>query len=149
MKTLTTSKVNIVICWNNLRLVPPAKFRTVKEMETTGKILETFEEAIPDFVKLITEGEDLRKELASTGDLPEEEIKTANADWQIRQKKWQATTNALEQKTGDEVIGVEFDNEDFNTFFNQFNQWGKDWFGNIKEFLTFLKELNATNQQPK
>lgn len=149
MKTLTTKTINVVICWNNLRLVPPKDVPTIQEMERTSEIFTILEDAIPDFVKLIMEGEELRKELAKTGELPEDEIKKANEEWQIKNKKWQNTTNALEQKTGDLVISVDFENEEFNTFFQQCERWGKNWFGNIKEYLAFRKDMNATNGQPK
>ncbi len=155
MKTLTSKKVNFVICWNNLRLVPPRAFPTIQEMEKTSEVFEVSEAAIPNFVEAIMEGEELRKELAKTGDLPEAKLKEANEAWQIKNKIWQAKTNALEQKEGEEIIAVEFENEVFNTFFQQFERWAKGdernpgWFANLKEFLTFRKELNATNAQPK
>jgi len=149
MKTLTTKKVNLVICWNNLRLVPPKAFPTIQEMEKTSEVFEVLEAAVPTFVEAIMEGDELRKELAKTGDLPEGKIKEANEAWQVKNKSWQARTNALEQKEGEEVISIDFENEVFNTFFQQFERWGKEWFGNIKEFLEFRKQLNITNAQPK
>jgi len=149
MKTLKTKRINVVIAWNNIRLVPPKDIPTIVEMERTSEIFTVLEEAIPDFVELITEGETLRKELSKTGDLPEAEIKKANEDWQAKNKKWQQQTNALEVKTGDEIIEVAFENEQFNTFFQQCERWGKNWFSNIKEYLAFRADLNKTNAQPK
>lgn len=149
MKQLNTKRINVVIAWNNLRLVPPKEIPTIQEMEQTSEIFTVLEEAIPEFVELIMEGETLRKELSKTGDLPEAETKKANEDWQVKNKKWQQKTNALETKTGDEIISVEFENEQFNTFFQQCERWGKNWFGNIKEYLAFRKDLNDTNSQPK
>lgn len=137
MKTLTTKKVNLVICWNNLRLVPPKAFPTIQEMEKTSEVFDVLEAAVPTFVEAIMEGDELRKELAK------------NEAWQVKNKIWQAKTNALEQKEGEEIISIDFENEVFNTFFQQFERWGKEWFGNIKEFLEFRKQLNITNAQPK
>ena len=149
MKTLKTKRINVVIAWNNLRLVPPKDIPTIQEMEKTSEIFTALEEVIPDFVKLIMEGEELRKELSKTGDLPESEIKKANEEWQVKNKKWQQETNLLEVKTGDEILEIEFENDQFNTFFQQCERWGKNWFGNIKEYLAFRKDLNDTNAQPK
>lgn len=141
MKTLTTKSVNIVICWNNLKNLPPKAFQTIEEMEITQVILDTLEEAIPLFSKIIKEGEELNKKII-TGDVTGTNVAEVRKEWSERSRK-------LEEKEKDKEVTIEFENEEFNTFFQQFGRLGKEWFNSVKEFLSFRADLNKTNQQPK
>ncbi|MCX6724249.1 MAG: hypothetical protein NT155_03720 [Candidatus Staskawiczbacteria bacterium] len=134
MKSLTSKTINFFICWNNLRIVPPKLFPTIQEIEKTSEILEILEKEIPNFVKLVMEGEEMRKESPIS---PE------------KQEDWNNRTKILGNKEGGKILTVEFENDQFNTFFQQFERWGKDWFSNIKEFLEFRRDMNATNSQSK
>jgi len=141
MKIIKTKRVNIAVCWNGLRNTAPKQFPTIAEMEKTGTILETFEEAIPEFVGMIKEGETLNKDI-QTGKIKPEEIAKEKTEYGKK-------SNMTEGKMGDQEVSVEFENDEFNTFFQQFERWGKDWFAKLDAFLAFRKDINVANKQPK
>ena len=141
MKIIKTKRVNIAVCWNGLRNTAPKQFPTIAEMEKTGTILETFEEAIPEFVGMIKEGETLNKDI-QTGKIKPEEIAKEKTEYGKK-------SNMTEGKMGDQEVSIEFENDEFNTFFQQFERWGKDWFAKLDAFLAFRKDINVANKQPK
>jgi len=141
MKIVKTKRVNIAVCWNGLRNTTPKQFPTIAEMEKTGTILETFEEAIPEFVEMIKEGETLNKDI-QTGKIKPEEIAEKKTEYGKK-------SNMTEGKMGDQEVSIEFENDEFNTFFQQFERWGKDWFAKLDAFLAFRKDINNANKQPK
>ena len=141
MKIVKTKRVNIAVCWNGLRNTAPKQFPTIAEMEKTGTILETFEEAIPEFVEMIKEGETLNKDI-QTGKIKPEEIAKEKTEYGKK-------SNMTEGKMGDQEVSIEFENDEFNTFFQQFERWGKDWFAKLDAFLAFRKDINNANKQPK
>jgi len=141
MKTLKTKKVNLVICWNGLKNTPPKLFPTIGEMEKTADILELLKNAIPEFVEVLREGEKISEDIQAGKFAGEESLKV--------RRDFAKKSNALEQKVGNSEIPVEFENETFNTFFQQFERWGKEWFVKLEPYLAFRKEMTATNGQPK
>lgn len=141
MKTLKTKKVNIVICWNGLRNMPPKAFPTIGEMEKTADILELFKNAVPEFVEVLKEGEKISADIQGGKLAGEESIKV--------RKEFAKKSNTLEQQKGNDEMNVEFENETFNTFFQQFERWGKEWFAKLEPYLAFRKEMTTTNSQPK
>ena len=141
MKTLKTKKVNIVICWNGLRNMPPKAFPTIGEMEKTSDILELFSAAVPEFVEVLKEGEGISKDIQG-GKITGEESMKVRAEFAKK-------SNSLEQQKGNDEFTVEFENETFNTFFQQFERWGKEWFVKLELYLAFRKEMTTTNGQPK
>jgi len=141
MKVLKTRRVNIAICWSGLRSTPPKEFPTMGEMESTARILESFKGSVPEFVETIKEGEKLNEDIVA-GNIKEKDAVKARAEY----LKKSAIT---EKKNGDEAVEVEFEDEDFNTFFQQFERWGKNWFMKIEPFFAFRKDMNDTNRQPK
>ena len=141
MKTLKTKKVNIAVCWSGLRNVPPRAFPNIEEMEKTGEILKAFEEAAPEFVKMLKEGEILNTDI-QTGKLKPEELMEKRQDFSKR-------SNLLEGNVGDREVSVELENDIFNTFFQQFERWGKEWFAKLEPYLAFRKEMATTNGQSK
>ena len=141
MKTLKTKKVNIAVCWNGLRNMPPRAFPNIGEMEKTGDILEAFEKVVPEFAKMLKEGEILNTDI-QTGKLNPEELTAKRTDFSKR-------SNLLEGNIGEKEVSVELENDTFNTFFQQFERWGKEWFAKLEPFLSFRKAMVATNGQPK
>jgi len=141
MKTLKTKKVNIAVCWNGLRNMPPRAFPNIGEMEKTGDILEAFEKVVPEFAKMLKEGEILNTDI-QTGKLNPEELTAKRTDFGRK-------SNLLEGDIGNKEVSVEFENDTFNTFFQQFERWGKEWFAKLEPFLSFRKAMVATNGQPK
>lgn len=141
MKTLKTRKVNIAVCWSGLRNMPPKAFPNIGEMEKTGEILEALEKAVPEFVAMLKEGEELNTDM-QTGKLDPEELMAKKQDFSKR-------SNILEGKVGNAEIEVGLENDAFNTFFQQFERWGKDWFAKLEPYLAFRKEMTRTNGQPK
>jgi len=141
MKTLKTKTVNVVMCWNSLKQIPPKEYATIEEIEKVSDILDLFRDSISDFVKLIEEGEQLQKDIQSKR-FTTEQITKKRGDFQTK-------SNILEDKKGKALIEVEFEDAVFNTFFQLFEKWGKNWFREIGSFIAFRKELNATNQQAK
>ena len=142
MKTLTTKKLNIAICWNNLRIVPPREFPTLEEMKKVEGILASLEKGIGEFVNSTKEGDQLTEELILTGNINTNEGKE-------KREKFIAGATRMEKERGDEVVNIEFENDDFNTLFQQFERWGKNWFTKVSDYLVFREDLNTTNAQPK
>ena len=141
MKILKTKAVNVAICWNGLRNTVPRDFPNTSEMEKTADILNSFKEVISDFTEVLIEGEKLNTDI-QTGKLTPEEMNEKRMDFQKK-------SNLLEQQKGNEEISIEFENEVFNTFFQQFERWGKEWFYKLEPYLAFRKDMNVTNSQPK
>ena len=141
MKTLKTKKVNIAVCWNGLRNMPPRAFPNIGEMEKTGDILEAFEKVVPEFAKMLKEGEILNTDI-QTGKLNPEELTAKRTDFSKR-------SNLLEGNIGEKEVSVELENDIFNTFFQQFERWGKEWFAKLEPYLAFRKEMATTNGQSK
>jgi len=141
MKLLKSKKVNIAICWNSLRNMPPKDFPSIGELESTTAILDKLKEAIPEFVNSVLEGEKMNDKII-LGRVNDEEVKKIRADYFNE-------SNKLELEKGKEEVTVEFENEEFNTFFQQFERWGRFWFMKLEAFLEFRKEMCATNSQPK
>lgn len=140
MKQLETRATNIVICWNNLKNIPPKEFPTIEEMEKVLEMLTTFEETVPAFAKIIKEGEELNTKIVA-GEMLGDDIQKARKDWMERSSK-------LEAKEKERKIVVELENEVFNTFFQQFERWGKNWFNRVDEFLAFRKDITDANSRP-
>jgi len=138
MKLLRTKKVNVAICWNGLRNTPPKEFPNIGEIENTEQILKILEEAIPDFTEILKEGDKIADALRSTEDINDPEI--------VKQRKeFIEKSQKLEDTEGNEIVDIEFENSDFNTFFQQFERWGKNWFLKLGSFLEFRRDLNETN----
>ena len=141
MKTIKTKKLNIAICYNNLRNTAPKEFPTMIELDKTPGILETLKEAVPKFVESSLEGEKMNADIIS-GKMKKEEIS------KMRNEYIQKATK-FEIEHGDEVIEVEFENDDFNVFFQQCERWGKLWFVKLEAFIGFRKDLNEGNKHVK
>ena len=141
MKILKTKAVNVAICWNGLRNTPPKIFPNVDEMKKVADILDSFKEVIPDFAEVLIEGEQLNTDIQS-GKLDPEKIAEGKTEFQKK-------SNLLEQQKGNEEVTIEFENDVFNTFFQQFERWGKEWFFKLEPYLEFRKDMNVTNQQSK
>jgi len=141
MKTLKTKTVNMVVCWNNLRRIPPKAFPNIEEIDKTFSILQLLENEIADFAKTIRETDEIIKKLSFSESGEERKIIIEKRDAMIKE------LNKLEEKYSDKRIEIEFENDEFNTFFQQFERWGKEWFVNIEEFLKFRQDMNETNSQ--
>ena len=141
MKTLKTKKVNVLSCWNGLKNMPPREFQSIAEMEKTGTILDLFKEAVSELAEVLLEGEKINIDI-QLGKIVGEEI--------IEKKtEFQKMANGLEDATGKEEIEIALEDDVFNTFFQQFERWGKNWFQKVEDLLSFRKDLNLTNKQPK
>ena len=141
MKNLKTKSVNAVICWNGLRNTPPRDFSSVDEMEKTGDILEALKESSPKLTEVLLEGERLNNDI-QTGKIKQADIQKAREDFQKR-------ANEIESDDGEKEVEISFEDDVFNTFFQQFERFGKNWFQKLTLYLSFRKDLNKTNQQPK
>ena len=140
MKNLELKKVSIAIVWNGLKGTPPREFPTIGEIESASNVLDKFKEAIPEFVKIIEEGENIGNEMMRGKMTPE---------LQKRREEYLKKTTEIENKHGKEIVKIELENEDFNTFFQQCERWSKNWFNRIDGLLDFRKELNKANSAPK
>ena len=139
-KTLELKKVSIAIAWNGLRGTPPKEFPTMGEIESASKVIEKLKEAIPEFVKIIEEGEAIGNQMMMGKMTPE---------LQKRREEYLKKTNEIESKNGKEIVKIELENEDFKNFFQQCERWSKNWFNRIDGLMDFRKELNKTNSEPK
>ena len=141
MKTLKTKRVNILTCWNGLKNTPPKEFPNIGEMDKASDILDEFKGIVPDFVEIMIEGEKINTDI-QLGKINPEEIMAKKAEFQKK-------ANALEDATGEQEVDVLLEDDVFNTFFQQFERWGKNWFQKLDGFLSFRKDLNQANQHPK
>ena len=139
-KTLELKKVSIAIAWNGLKGTPPKEFPTMGEIESASKVIEKLKEAIPEFAKIIEEGEAIGNQMMMGKMTPE---------LQKRREEYLKKTNEIESKNGKEIVKIKLENEDFKNFFQQCERWSKNWFGRIDGLMDFRKELNKTNSEPK
>jgi len=120
--------------------MPPKEFPSITELEATTAILETLQEPIPEFVKSVKDGDQMTDDIV-TGKIKNEEIDKKRAEYFKESSK-------LELEKGQEEVTVGFENEEFNTFFQQFERWGRLWFIKLEVFLEFRKDMCATNSAP-
>lgn len=142
MKTLKTKKVNVVICWNGLKNTPPKDFPSIEEMDKTAGILDLLKEATPEFAKVLEEGEKMNTDIQSGKLESDEKIMKAKTEFSKK-------SVLLEEKSGEDIVEISFENADFNAFFQQFERWGRVWFIRLEPYLEFRKSMNVTNAQPK
>ncbi|OIO42837.1 hypothetical protein AUJ63_01765 [Candidatus Pacearchaeota archaeon CG1_02_35_32] len=140
MKNLELKKVSIAVVWNGLKSTPPKEFPTIGEIESASKVLDKLKETIPEFVKIIEEGEAIGNEIMSGKMTPE---------LQKRREEYLKKTIEIENKHGKEIVKIELEDEEFNAFFQQCERWSKNWFNRIDGLLDFRKELNKANSAPK
>ena len=140
MKTLELKKVSVAIAWNGLKITPPKEFPTIGEIESASNVLDKLKEVIPEFVKIIEEGEAIGNEMMREKMTPE---------LQKKREEYLKKTNEIESKNGKEIVKIKLENEDFKNFFQQCERWSKNWFNRIDGLMDFRKELNKTNSEPK
>lgn len=140
MKTIKTKTINIATAWNSLRTLPPRDFQNIEEMEKAVSVIDGLGECIPDFTFLLKDESDRIGALKGTMK-DEDYVKLIN-ELTVR-------ITELELKTGKDVIKCDMEDAVFNSFFQLFEKYGKNWFVSVQEFLSFRKEINETNQQPK
>ena len=140
MKNLELKKVSVAITWNGLKGTPPREFPTIGEIESASKVLDKLKETIPEFVKIIEEGEAIGNEIMSGKMTPE---------LQKRREEYLKKTAEIENEHGKEIVKIELEDEEFNAFFQQCERWSKNWFNRIDGLLDFRKELNKANSAPK
>ena len=109
MKTITTKELYIVICWNNLRNLQPRAFLTIDEMEKTQEVIEILEEAIPEFVKVIREGEELNMQIGG-GEIVFDDIAK-------KRKEWTEKSIKIEKQNKEKITTIELENENFNNLY--------------------------------
>lgn len=141
MKTLNTKKLFAAICHNSLKEIPPRSFETTEDMEKSLVILEAIKPSIEVFIESTKKSEELNLKIA-TGALSGDDAKKAQQSFITIAKK-------LESTEGEKKVSIEFENDEFNTFFQFFEKWGKNWFNTVGDYLAFRRDLNDTNQQPK
>lgn len=140
MKTLNTKKIFGLVAYNQIRRTAPREFPTIEEMNLTVEdILPTLAEKLKDFIKFREES-DVVNASFTAGDVSEEDASKKIREIAIEANKW-------EQKHGREIESFDFDNNVFNTFFQQFERWGKMWFSTLEDFIEFRKHMNETNKQ--
>ena len=140
MKKLELKKVSVAIVWNGLKTTPPKEFPTIGEIESASKVIDELKESIPEFVKIIEEGEAIGNEMAKGKITPE---------LQKKREEYLKKTNEIESKNGKDIVKIELEDEDFKVFFQQCERWGKNWFNRIDGLLDFRKVLTAANSEPK
>ena len=140
MKTLNTKTINVVLCWNNIRTLPPREFASIDEMEKAVDVIAALAVSIPEFVKVLKDEQEALS--AKRGTVSDEEYQKSAIE--LNKK-----ISALEVKEANTPVKVGFENEEFSTFFQFCEKWAKNWFATFTEYLQFRKDLNVTNSQPK
>jgi len=140
MKTLKAKKLDALFCWGGLRNTPPREFPTVEEIEATGKILDVLKGEIPSFVTLVKEGEEVSDKAME--DPKGDAAKSSREDFAKK-------SIVLERGEGQDAIELLFEDAEFNTFFQQFERWGRLWFPKTEPFIEFRKAMVETNGQAK
>lgn len=140
MKTLHTRKIFALVAYNNIRRTAPREFPNIEEMKlTVEEILPEFVENLEEFIKFRKESDAVNDQF-SAGELEEEVARAKIRDVALEAGKW-------EQKHGREMIDIEFENDAFNTFFQQFERWGKNWMNTVEDFMEFRQHINEANKQ--
>ena len=140
MKKLELRKVSVAIAWNGLKTTPPKEFPTMGEIESASNVIEAMKEVIPEFVKIIEEGEAIGNEMMGGKMTPE---------LQKRREEYLKKTSEIESKNGKEIVKIDLEDEDFKNFFQQCERWAKNWFNRIDGLIDFRKELTKANSEPK
>lgn len=117
VKTVKTSSINLVICWQGIRNVPPREFASIQEMEDAMKVITVLKKIIPEFVAVFEEMDKPKSDKA----------KLSNA------------LSELEQNSGD--IEIEIEDDVFNTLKTLVDKWGKNWFQKLELFMNFREVL--------
>lgn len=138
MKILKTSKLFAKICYNNLRNVPPKEFPNVEEMENSQAVVGILKEKLKDFIPLQKILDPLTIRINNGEKVEPSEIVEMSTKLRMMDESY----------TG-QAVEITFEDAQFNTFFQEFERWGKNWFGRVDDFLLFRKEMSEANSQPK
>ena len=92
-------------------------------------------------------GEEIGVKMQSLGK-DEKDIEGAKKLLEERQNIMRES-NKLEDTVGREEVTIEFEADIFNTFFQLFERWGRDWFFKVEPYLEFRKLMAQTNSQPQ
>ena len=150
MKTLKTKKYNIDRSYFGLMGVQPKDCKTIKEMENLVEISKVLEKEAKAHYALLENGDKINEELRDAMlEIPEEEERKVPIPIQEKISRINMAIKSKEEKDKKIDVVLKFENEEFNTFFQLFERWGKNWFIDIKEFLEFRRNLNDTNKQKK
>lgn len=142
MKTLTLKRVVVWLMNNQLKNTPPKEFTNTEEMEKLiNRILPTFKDYITDWAEREKEVKAIQREFA------QKKLTEEDANKKLRELQNKMTD--IELTKGEEEVSVEFEDDDFNSLFQMFERWGKNWFGTIENFIDVRDAMNETNRQSK
>ena len=142
MKNLKIRKIDATICFNRIKNTPPKDFPNVAEMEKTADLIGILKKAIPDFAAMIEKGEKIGSDFRAR--------RISEKDIVGVRKAFRVESNDFEEAHGKEVISIEFETAIFDTFFAQFERWGKNWFLKLNDYLAFrgyMKEANEVKEE--
>ena len=139
-KTLHTQRRLAYLVFNNLKNTPPKNFPTLDEMDlTVNDILPVFEGEVEGYIQIRKHAEDINLKLSIN------EVTQKEADDMIKELNIDAAK--FEGQHKNDEVEVEFENSPFNTLFQQFERWGKEWFRTLEDFVDFRKQINKANSQ--
>jgi len=141
-KVLSTKVLYLQVCFNGLKNIPPKDFPSIDEMtKTIEDILPEIDKYIPKEYKDLMENiQKLRNDFSLEKITSEEATKLSN-EYDALLRKYDITNQ-------DNQTMIEFSKEAFNTFFQQFERWGKNWFNRLEDYMRFRKDMNKTNSEP-
>ena len=139
-KTLKTKRRFAYFAHLSLKGTPPKDFPTIEEMElTVEEILPALREEAKGYNVFRERADEVSTKLAS-GDMSSTEVEKV-----IKEINIDATKFENEHRLDE--IKIELENSTFNTFFQQFERWGKEWFLKLEDFIEFRKAMNDTNKE--
>lgn len=141
MKTLNTDKLLLAVFLSGLNGVKTKELQNVDEVEQFCELKNKIEDALPKYTKAFKEKQDLTRQIRS-GQLEQAEANKKSKELSDKFQK-------LDTKSRDKDIELKLEDSDFNLFFDLFSRKGKDFFQNPENFVSFKKDLNEANKQPK
>ena len=125
------------------------------DIERSVVIVNKLALSIPEFVEHRKEGEDFNKKVIRDeikDKVEGDKVITAGEQINEWHNQYDKKTERIGEEQGNIIVETDFEDAEFNTFFQFCNnrKWGaKTWFNDVVDYLAFLKDLNAANQQPK
>lgn len=137
-KVLKTKKINLYIYWLNCNF-KPSDYISAEEMKSIiNEVRPALAEQVAELVNSSKEIAEIQRDF-SIDKITEKKAIERVAELTKKSRK-------LEIVTGDDIVTVEFDKDDFSHMFDLFSRVGKDWYNNTETYMEFDRDLNDANK---